>query len=152
MPYIVAEESFATKGMLTERCRAILAATPDGQPVAESAAPFLFDLFQYHDEWPQKAHGGVRDVSIQTTVHGTRCFVLRKPTGDQVDISFPHAIRLIPSARTSGLTPQALRDFRNAARVAIRTQIFAFRDRQREKALVCPITGELLTRSNSGGK
>lgn len=148
MPYVIADESFTTKGMLTERCRLILAATPNGHSVAASAMPFLFDLFQYHDEWAQKASGGVRDISTQTTTHGTRCFVLRKRNGDQIDISFPHAIRLIPSSRTSGLLPQSLRDFRNAARNAVRAQIYAFRDSGLAESLVCPITGELLNREN----
>jgi uncharacterized protein DUF3223 len=148
MPYAIADESFPTKEMLTERCRAILAATPDGQSVAESVAPFLFDLFQYHDEWAQKASGGVRDISAQTTIHGTRCFVLRKRDGSQLDISFPHAIRQIPSSRTTSLLPQPLRDFRNAARNAVRIQIYTFRDRQIAESLECPITGESLNREN----
>jgi hypothetical protein len=35
---------------------------------------------------------------------------------------------LIPSARTVDILPQSLRDFRNTARSAVRSQIFAFRD------------------------
>jgi hypothetical protein len=65
MPYIIADESFATKDLLTARCREILAATPDGEPVEETSAPFLFELFKYHDEWQEKAAGGVRNISTQ---------------------------------------------------------------------------------------
>jgi uncharacterized protein DUF3223 len=81
MPYIIADESFNTKDQLTARCRAILSATPDGQLVTEDALPFLLDLFQYHDEWEQKAVGGVRGISTQNTLHGTRCFVLLLKAG-----------------------------------------------------------------------
>ena len=146
--YVIAEESFATKNLLTQRCQAILEATPNGSPVKEDSAQFLFSLFLFHDEWLEKAEGGVRDISTQVTGHGTRCFVLRKLNGDQIDISFPHAIRLIPNARTTSLLPQALRDFRSAARTAVRTQTFRFRDSQLTESLNCPITGELLSQTN----
>jgi hypothetical protein len=148
MPYIIADELFSTKDAITARCRAILSATPDEEPVEEAVAPFLFELFQYHDEWPQKAEGGVRGISTQTTPHGTRCFVLVKLAGDQIDISFPHAIRLIPSSRSSALLPQALRDFRSAARTAIKAQINEFRDSALQQRRRCPYTGETLNRGN----
>ncbi|WP_287604485.1 DUF3223 domain-containing protein [Thiothrix sp.] len=148
MPYIIAEESFATKNALEERCRMILKETPDGHSVSEEASDFLFGLFQYHDEWLQKFNGGVLDITTQTTPHGTRCFALRKHDGRQIDISFPHAIRLIPSTRSVNLLPQALRDFKNAARTAIQGQIFAFRDKNLIGFLTCPITGEPISRRN----
>ena len=148
MLYIVAEESFPTKSALTERARSALAATPNGQPTAEADTEFLLALFQHHDEWAIKSVGGVREITTQTTEHGTRCFVLRKHDGSEMDISFPHAIRLIPSARTTEVLPQALRDFRSAARSAIRDQIFAFRDAALRQTQRCTVTGEELSRSN----
>jgi hypothetical protein len=148
MPYVIGDEVHGTKGALTERCREILRSTPDGQSVVEADAEFLFGLFQYHSEWSKKSSGGVSDISTQTTIHGTRCFILRKRSGDQIDISFTHAIRLIPSSRTAELLPQALRDFRNAARVAVRGQVYTFRDRAIRQVQSCPITGEELTRGN----
>ncbi len=148
MPYLIANESFPTKDAITARCRAILAATPNGQSIEEAAAPFLFELFQHHDEWPQKAAGGVRSISTQTTPHGTRCFVLVRQAGDHIDISFPHAIRLVPSLRTACLLPQALRDFRNAARVAVKAENYKFRDSTLQAGQRCPYTGETLNRGN----
>lgn len=149
MPYAVAEEVFPTKGALTERARLALNRTPDGQPVSESDTEFLIALFQHHDEWAEKSAGGVREIATQTTIHGTRCFVLRKHDATEIDISFPHAIRLIPSARTADILPQSLRDFRNAARSAVRSQIFAFRDEALLQPQSCPVTGEQLGRSNA---
>jgi len=148
MPYVVSDEIFKTKGDLTGRCRQIIASTSDGQVVAEDQLPFLYDLFKYHDEWSLKSAGGVRDITVKTATQGTRCFFLRKHDGSEIDISFPYAIRLIPSSRTANLLPQALRDFRGAARNAINVQIYSFRDGQLGEALVCPITGEPLGRSN----
>lgn len=147
MTYLIATESFPTKREITDRCRAILAVTPDGVHVAEEATPFLFAIFQFHDEWNQKTTGGVVNITTQTTPHGTRCFALVKLSGEQIDISFPHAIRLIPSPRSETLLPQALRDFRNAARVAIKPQIFDFRDRELKQERCCPFTGEPLSRA-----
>lgn len=149
MAYVVADEPFDTKDALTDRCRAILAATTDGQLVADEATGFLLDLFRHHDEWDQKARSGVREITAQTTPHGTRCFFLRKHDGTEVDISFPHAIRLIPSTRSAGLLPQRLRDFRSAARSAVRPQIFTYRDRNLGSSANCPITGEPISRTNA---
>lgn len=148
MPYVVIDEFFDTKEALKDRCRGILAATADGQPVADEATGFLLDVFRHHDEWNQKARGGVLELTVQTTPHGTRCFVLRKNDGTEVDISFPHAIRLIPSIRSASSQPQRLRDFRSAARSAIRTQIFEYRDRNLGSSVSCPITGEPISRNN----
>lgn len=147
MPYLIANESFPTKDDITGRCRAILAGTLDGRPVAEGSLPFLFDLFQFHDEWPQKAAGGIVNISTQTTPHGTRCFVLVKQGGDCIDISFRHAVRLIPSPRSAALLPQALRDFRSAARVAVKAQVLKFRDTALQQEQRCPFTGEVLSRA-----
>lgn len=148
MPYLVAEEIFPTKDALTQRCRAILLATPNGESVAEDSQQLLMALFQNHDEWLPKAKGGVRDITTQRTNQGTRCFVLRKHDGSEIDISFPHAIRLMPSTRSANLMPQALRDFKNAARNAIQGQIFTFRDQNLPSCPSCPLTGEPLSRLN----
>lgn len=148
MPYIVAEEIFPTKDALIQRCRTILEATPDGDSVIDESQHFLMALFQSHDEWPQKAKGGVRDITTQRTSQGTRCFVLRKHDGSEIDISFPHAIRLMPSTRSANLVPLALRNFRNAARNAIQGQIFTFRDQNLPSCPSCPLTGEPLSRLN----
>lgn len=147
MPYLIAEESFSTKERITARCREILSATPDGSLVNENSLPFLIALFQHHDEWPQKTGGGILGISTQTTSHGTRCFVILQKSGSIIDISFPHAIRLIPTTRTVNLIPQALRNFRNAARTAIEAQIREFRDSQLMSELACPITGAPLDRN-----
>ncbi|WP_306589409.1 DUF3223 domain-containing protein [Geothrix sp. 21YS21S-4] len=148
MPYLVAEELFATKEAITARCREILRATPDATFVADDPVPFLMTLFQYHDEWLEKSSGGVTGISTQTTIQGTRCFVLQKSTGDRIDISFAHAIRLVPNSTTMALLPQALRDFRNAAREAVNPQIYEFRDRELRQPLICPYTNEIITRQN----
>lgn len=148
MPYLIANESFPTKADITARCRAILAATPDGQPIDQADVPFLFELFQFHDEWPQKAAGGVVNISTQITQQGTRCFVLAKLGGNSIDISFPHAIRQIPSPRSATLIPQPLRDFKNAARTAVNAQIYGFRDRALQQERWCPFTSEVLSRAN----
>lgn len=148
MPYVIGEEIFASKGAITNRCREIIAATGDGQPVDTESASFLLALFQFHDELHQKSGTGIRRISTRTTPHGTRCFILVMDSGETMDISFPHAIRLIPSSHASELLPQALRDFRNAARMAVRAQIYEFRDKAFLKASICPYTGETLNREN----
>lgn len=148
MPYTIANILYRTKDEITSRCRRILAATPDGGTVDAESAGFLFDLFRHHDEWEQKSAGGIHHISTQTTPHGTRCFVLVKSAGDQIDISFPHAVKHIPNSRPVILLPQALQDFRKAARIVIQAQVFEFRDRSLQAGLRCPFTGEQLTRAN----
>jgi hypothetical protein len=148
MAYFLANEDFETKAHLTTRCRNILAATVDGQHVSEQSLPFLIELFQHHDEWAQKIGDGISGISTQTTSHGTRCFDLIRKDGTRIDISFPHAIRLIPTTRSGSLLAQALRDFRNAARSAIESQIQRFREKHLGLKPVCPITNDVLHRGN----
>lgn len=147
MTYYIAEEPFRTKAAVTDRCRQIIALTPDGCSVAASDLPFLFGLFAFHDEWPEKSRPGVRAVATQTTVQGTRCFVLERIDGSQIDISFAHAIRCLPTTRVR--TPQALRDFRDAARRAIAHKTRAFRDSTFREGLACPITGATLVAADT---
>ena len=82
------------------------------------------------------------------TPHGTRCFVLVRADGSKIDISFPHAVKLLPTIRSKGLIPQGLIDYRNAARAAVQDQIHAFRDSALGASVVCPVSGEKLTREN----
>ncbi|WP_031571817.1 DUF3223 domain-containing protein [Acidithiobacillus thiooxidans] len=148
MAYIVANETFKTKSDITDRCRTILAATPDGQSVDELSASFLLHLFRYHDEWPEKSAGGVVHISTLKTPHGSRCFVLVKNDGQRIDISFPHAIGCIKTSQSGKLIPQQLKDFKAAAREAIKIQINHFRDSALQQNLQCVITGESLNRIN----
>jgi hypothetical protein len=148
MPYILASETFRTKDELANRCRDILNATFDGQFVSEQSLPFLIELFQYHDEWLDKSGSGICGISALTTIQGTRCFALVRKDSSRIDISFPHAIRLIPSSRKGSLLPQPLRDFRNAARSAVESQIQAFRDEQLVNTKLCSITNERIHRGN----
>jgi len=146
MPYIIAGEAFQTKQHLTDRCRDILAATPDGTSVSSEHLSFLFGLFRYHDGWADKSDGGVQRITTQTTEHGTRCFAITRIGGTSIDISFPHSIKLIPSTRKQELLPQGLLDYRSAARTAITTDIWRFRDQNLVMSPTCPITGEAITR------
>ena len=128
MPYVLVDEEFRTKQHVTDRCREIIAATPDGADVVSEHLPFLFALFQHHDEWPDKSAGGVVRITTQTTDHGTRCFALVRTDNSTIDISFPHSIKHIPTTRKRDLLPQGLLDYRNAARTAITDQVRDFRD------------------------
>lgn len=149
VPYLINDEIFATKTLVTERCRQILKRTPDGCSIGGVNAEFLFCLFLHHDEWAEKSSGGVSELSAQTTIHGTRCFVVRSQSGAEIDISFSHAVRLMPNSRSASLVPQKLRDFRNGARTAVQDQIRDFRDKALVTTSSCSITGENLSRSNS---
>lgn len=139
---------FSKKLEITEKCRMILNNTPDNDIVQISESIFLFDLFKYHDEWDSKSSGGVCNISVQTTEHGTRCFVLLKNDSQKIDISYPHCIKLIPTKRTKNLTPQRLLDYKNGARTAIKSQIRAFRDEKLRASLNCPYTKEVINRDN----
>ena len=148
MSYSLAGKTYPTKTAITAHCREILKATPNGLALDDLSTEFLFELFRHHNEWPQKSADGVRCISTQDTLQGTRCFVLVKKSGTSIDISFPHAIKMIPTYRTPNLLPQGLLDFKNAARMAVQDQIFTFRDEALRSTLFCPITGKSLTREN----
>jgi hypothetical protein len=151
--YSIGGEAFTTKDAIPRRCREIRDATPHGTFVAtESWVAFLFDLFStWHDEWDDKAAGGFvsfTTMTVRANGKATRCFALQTADGDLVDISFPHAVRRIETARTATLIPQALRDFRNAARVEVAAQTMNYRARALAARTPCPITGVQLTAQN----
>ena len=82
------------------------------------------------------------------TPHGTACFHLQTHGGPIVDISFPHAILSIRTNRSATRQPQWLKDYRAAARQAITSQIYAYRDRILPLAGQCPVSGEPVIRTN----
>jgi hypothetical protein len=103
--YSIGGKAFTTKAGITERCRKIRDATPDHTLVA--AAPdlaFLLDLFgTWHDEWDDKTTGGFvgfTTMTVRANGKVTRCFAIQTADHDLIDISFPHAIRRIETART----------------------------------------------------
>ena len=145
--YTLGNQFFPTKSAVIERARAILRETSDGEAVTETDTAFLFSLFHHHDEWGIKSANGVWGLSTKTTAHGTRCFVLCKSDG-AIDISFMHAVRLLGSSAVVPGQPQALRDFKNAARTAVSYQIAQFREDNYGRRWDCPVTGERLTRGN----
>ena len=148
--YSIGGETFATKSAIEARCRQIRDATLDGTLVSGTAElAFLLDLFSaWHDEWDEKTGGGFVGFTTMTVyahTAPTRCFAVRTADGDHIDVSFPHAVRRITTARSPSLIPQALRDFRNAARVAIAPETMAFRKMALATNAVCPLTGIQLT-------
>jgi hypothetical protein len=151
--YSISEEVFTTKDAITERCRKIRDATPDRTLVtAVPSVAFLLDLFStWHDEWDDKTSGGFvgfTTMTVRANSGATRCFAIQTADGDLIDISFPHAVRRIKTARTASLIPQGLRDFRNAARVAIAPQTMAYRKKALTAKTCCPITRVQLTASD----
>ena len=151
--YNICGEVFTTKDAITERCRRIRDKTPDRTLVAAAYdVAFLLDLFStWHDEWDDKTSSGFvgfTTMTVRANSGATRCFAIQTPDGGPIDISFPHAVRRIKTARTASLIPQGLRDFRNAARVAIAPQTMAYRRASLTASTACPITGVLLTVGN----
>ena len=147
MPYQIGDEEFATKGAITERCRQIMRAS--GHSVADEDVAFLLQLFQHHEQWAEKSKGGVEGVIVYQTPHGTPCFHLVCGDGRTEDISFPHAIKCVPTNKSASRLPQSLLDFKAAARETIKAQTRAFRDRELPRAGACPITGVILTATNA---
>lgn len=148
MPYTIGKIIFSRKSEITEKCREILSSTVDGSSIPTADQVFLFELFQFHDEWSQKSDGGVVDISTKTTEHGARCFILLKSSQESIDISFQHAIKLIPTSRAGNLTPQKLIDFKSAARTTVKNQITEFRDNNLSEAITCSITNVVINRDN----
>lgn len=148
MSYSIGSSEFASKDAIKKRCQEIRDRTPDRTFVTPEDFDFLVALFKNHDEWHEKSYPGVTFISTQTTEHGTRGFVLYRTDSTQIDISFPHAIKLIPSPRSAGLAPQALLDYKAAARTAVQDQVREFRDASLATAASCPLIGIPLMRGN----
>ena len=148
MPYEIGDIIFDQKSDITKRCQTILHATPFGEAVSEKDRLWLLRLFRYHDEWSEKAAGGVDAITTKRSDQGTPCFVLVRRIGSPIDISFRYTIKLIPTGRASALIPQRLIDYRDAARVAIEEQIRSFRDKHLVNPGVCAVTGDQISRYN----
>jgi hypothetical protein len=146
--YLIGETEFRTKSEITDKCRSILSDNQDGIHISVDQCAFLFELFRFHDEWDIKTEQGVIGISTQTTEHGTRCFILVRKDGSNIDISFNRSIKMIPTGRTKNLLPQYLLDYKAAARTAIKPQICEFRDKSLSQSLVCPYIGVNLSREN----
>lgn len=145
MTYLIGEEAFANKAAITVRCRQILYAA---HQVGDEDVAFLLHLFQHHEEWPEKSHGGVEGVRVYKVAQGTACFHLVCGDGRIEDISFGHSIKCVPSSRSAARMPQTLIDYKNAARETIKPQTRAFRDTALLGFDTCPVTGETLTETN----
>lgn len=148
--YRIGGETFSTKDAINKRCREIRDRTPDSDPVATHPdVAFLLDLFSsWHDEWDDKTIGGFvgfTTMTVRANGKVTRCFAIQTADNDLIDISFPHAIRHITTARTAALTPQPLRDFQNAARVEIARQTMNYRAAALSATSRCAVTGIQLT-------
>lgn len=147
MKYEINGSFFSTKSEIEDRCRLSLNATVPGNLITEDY-DFLVDLFQFHDEWHQKTALGFAGISTAITAQGTKCFVLVLGDGSSIDISFKHATKCIQVANGIERLPQALFNFRSAARSTIDVQIREFRDQQLVSGPKCPISNVSLTRAN----
>jgi hypothetical protein len=130
MPYTIAGQTYPTKADVTNRCRAILAATPNGTPVGLDDMTFLLALFSHHTEWDEKHGCGISAIIPGDVAYGSRGLWLHRVDGSVIDISFHHCVKHLPTPRTKDLMPQPLIDFKRGARHAIRDQVDAFRATQ----------------------
>lgn len=149
MPYKISGEEFRTKNDIKSRCRKILQATPDGQFVSGDEHSFLVDLFQHHEEWQEKAGNCNIEITTRRTAQGSRCFVIVRADTSKIDISFDHAVTKIPTTRSQRRQQQYLKDYKNAARTAIKEQVSSFRRQALAGSPKCPIARTILTSGNS---
>ena len=149
MPYTIDGYEFLTKNDILIRCREILQSIPDGKLISDNAYSFIVDLFRYHDEWQEKTGGCCFEITTGQTAHGTRCFFIIRADKTKIDISFGHAVKRIPTLRSSRRLPQYVVDYKNAARTAIKEQISSFRKKALSSGPYCPITHTPLTLGNS---
>ena len=147
MAYAIGDEVFATKDEIKKRCQQIM--QKSAHEVDDEDTAFLLQLFKHHDEWAEKSSSGVEGVRVYLTPQGTPCFHLLLTDGGNIDISFRHAIKCIPSIRSASRMPQGLVDFKAAARETIKPQTRAFRDQALSLTQMCPITGVPLTTDNA---
>jgi len=139
MTYYLGGMEYPTKKAITEHCQSILHKCQFGDCVDEDDFCFLADVFSNHTEWKQKTSSGFDGVSVSySAFYRTRYFTIMCKGEEVSDISYPHAIKHLPSTGIRQKQPQALLDFRNAARAAIRGQINLFRA---TAPAICAMTG-----------
>ncbi len=132
-----------------ERCREIVKKTPVGESVPPEDIPFLMEFFQHHNEWSQKSSKGVKDIIIQTVGQfASRGFGLILCDDQIEDISFKYIVENLEGSHTRTRLPQAVNDYKSAARHTVLADIRTFRDAQLALNLTCPISGQQILREN----
>ncbi|HUK69049.1 MAG TPA: DCL family protein [Streptosporangiaceae bacterium] len=119
------------------RCRAIVAATPDGHVVTGDDALFVAWLLDRHPCAGEKTGPGVAGFTTQTTEMGTRGFVVHRTDGTSTDFSYYACIT----------APDHPAIVRSAMRRAIAGQVIEFKQAAQDQGpLVCAVTGVPLSR------
>jgi hypothetical protein len=135
---------YRTKSAVAEVCRSIIRATTDYQPLTNEHRRFVAELFRRHPEYLEKSFPGIRAFSVATDSRWrtTRHFIVQRIDGTSIDFSWKICI--------DGTLPERRIDVLASMRDAVADQILSFRDVEflGKDLLLCPITGESITRNN----
>lgn len=126
LPYMLGGATFTTKSQVGAHARAVLAATPDGQPVTD---PAVLALLAAHPHWHERVVGLSHVTTGRATFHGipSRCFMTVR-YGNPEPITFKHSLaRLLPGGQLKPFDHKAdhLARVIAAARAAILGQVLA---------------------------
>lgn len=137
---VIGARKFASKKEAATFVREILYTYAVGEALSDEHAEFMHLLLESHPESEQKIGAGVARFTVEQNM-GSRGFWLHRIDDSKTDFSFLACLS----------PPTAAQLARRAFRHAIQRQIWAFRDScfAGEKAPVCPIAGEVLTRNSS---
>ena len=124
LPYLLGGETFATKAQVSAHARAVLAATPDGQPVID---PAVLSLLAAHPHWHERVVGLSHVTTGRATFNGVsiRCFMTVR-YGNPEPITFKHSLsRLLTGGQLKPFNYKAnhLARITAAARTAILDQV-----------------------------
>jgi hypothetical protein len=143
-PYQLGTEIFRTKEAANAYIQEILYRYQDGQELGEDDLEFMIEVLKHHPRADEKIGVGVRGIRVQREAQwGTMQFAVIRTDGSDTDFSFKKC--LYPVSR--------LQVFKKACRDLVANRIKQFRYAQFARAesgtLLCPITGETMTRIGS---
>lgn len=143
-PYQLGTEIFRTKEEANAYIQRILYRYSDGQELDEDDLAFMIEVLQHHPRADEKIGAGIRGIRVQKEAQwGTMQFAVIRTDRSSTDFSFKKC--LYPVSK--------LQVFKKACRDLVANRIKQFRygqfSRSESGTLVCPITGEAMTRLGS---
>ena len=128
-----------TKKAIIERCDNIRKSQELKKPVIGEDAEFLLSIFKKHSQWEVKSETGIRYITVEKVLYGTRSFVLVRNDNKRVDISPKQCIS----------PDNDITRIKKACRNAIYPEIKKMKDGVNFGVDRCPFTKEILYKENT---
>lgn len=121
---------------LIEQVRTVLYSYDIGTFLSDSDRELMMRVIERHPNAKEKIGSGIKNINVEHSGYGTRCFKIHRTDNSVIDFSFIKCFKKSP------------KDFPASARRAVEYQIREFRDTL-PNSFMCPINGTFVTRKTA---